>query len=92
MGDAVDYALHAGEGAFFLWLWLKSLPITTAELYQRLKRRKVLVVPGHHFFFGLDEPWQHQNECLRITYSQPKEVVHEAMRILADEIQACAKL
>ena len=88
MGDAVDYALHAGEGAFFLWLWLKSLPITTAELYQRLKRRKVLVVPGHHFFFGLDEPWQHQNECLRITYSQPKQVVHEAMRILADEVRS----
>ena len=69
LGDRVPYALHASEGAFFLWLWLKDCPVTAAELYQRLKLRKVLVVPGHYFFFGLAEPWAHQHECLRVTFS-----------------------
>ena len=80
------YALHVSEGAFFLWLWLKNLPITSAELYQRLKRRKVLVVPGHYFFFGLDEPWDHQHQCLRLTYSQDMNVVREGLEIIADEV------
>lgn len=80
-----DYALHASEGAFFLWLWLMKLPVTAAELYQRLKRKKVLVVPGHYFFFGLEEPWQHQHECLRITFSQDEQVVREGLEIIADE-------
>lgn len=84
---ASDYSLHATEGAFFLWLWLKALPITTGELYERLKKRKVLVVPGRHFFFGLEEPWRHQDECIRITYSQSTKIVEEGLAILADEIK-----
>jgi valine--pyruvate aminotransferase len=88
LGDRIPYALHASEGAFFLWLWLKDCPIPTAELYQRLKRRKVLVVPGHYFFFGLAEPWAHQHECLRISFSQPEAVVREGLQILAEEVIA----
>lgn len=87
----VPYALHESEGAFFLWLWLKDLPITAAELYQRLKRRKVLVVPGHFFFFGLREPWAHSDQCLRITFSQPREIVSEGLEIFADEILSLAR-
>ncbi len=80
-----DYSLHASEGAFFLWLRLKNLPVTAAELYERLKKKKTLVVPGHYFFFGLDEPWHHQHECLRITCSQDERVVREGLEIIADE-------
>lgn len=86
LGGRAAYALHASEGAFFLWLWLKELPITAAELYQRLKRRKVLVVPGHYFFFGLDQPWDHRDQCLRLTYSQDMNVVREGLEIIADEV------
>ena len=86
LSGKADYALHVSEGAFFLWLWLKKLPITSAELYQRLKRRKVLVVPGHYFFFGLDEPWEHQHQCLRLTYSQDPAIVCEGLEIIADEV------
>jgi len=81
----VDWALHAGEGAFFHWLWLRGLRVTSRELYQRLKARKVLVVPGEYFFFGLDHGWPHRHECLRISYSQPEEVVREGLAIIADE-------
>ncbi len=54
--DSFDYAVHASEGALFLWLWFPGLPIGSRELYERLKRRGVLVVPGDYFFYGLEEP------------------------------------
>jgi len=41
--------IHKPEGAIFLWLWFKDLPISTETLYQRLKQRGVLMVPGHFF-------------------------------------------
>lgn len=82
------YGLHVQDGAFFLWLWLKDLPISSAALYQRLKQRKVLVVPGHYFFFGLDEPWAHRDQCLRITFSQSPEIVQQGLEIIADEVIA----
>jgi valine--pyruvate aminotransferase len=86
LGDHLPWALHSQEGAFFLWLWLKDLPIPAAELYRRLKARKVLVIPGHYFSYGLDEPWQHPHQCLRLTYSQPQAIVQEGLEILADEV------
>jgi valine--pyruvate aminotransferase len=81
----VDWALHASEGAFFHWLWLRGLRIPTRELYERLKARKVLVVPGEYFFFGLRENWPHSRECLRLNFSQPAEVVREGLQIIAEE-------
>lgn len=81
----VDWALHASEGAFFHWLWLRGLKIPTRELYERLKARKVLVVPGEYFFFGLAEDWSHTRECLRLNFSQPADVVREGLRIIAEE-------
>lgn len=81
----VDWAMHASEGAFFHWLWLRGLSIPTRELYERLKARKVVVVPGEFFFFGLDEDWPHRHECLRVNFSQPEHVVREGLRIIADE-------
>ena len=35
--------IHKPEGAIFLWLWFKDLPITTELLYQRLKKRGVFL-------------------------------------------------
>ncbi len=83
----VDYYLHKAEGALFLWLWLPGLPISCEELYQRLKRRGVLVVPGHYFFPGLAEDWPHRHECLRISYSMPHDVVRRGIEIIGDEVR-----
>jgi valine--pyruvate aminotransferase len=88
LGDQVPWAVHSRDGAFFLWLWLRNLPIPAAELYQRLKKRKVLVIPGHYFSFGLEQPWTHAAECLRLTFSQPEHIVREGLEILADEVKA----
>ncbi len=78
--------IHRPEGTFFLWLWFPELPITSAELYQRLKARGVYVISGHHFFFGLEADWPHRQECLRINYSQAPESVARGIEILADEV------
>jgi len=82
-----DYHVHRPEGAIFLWLWFRDLPITSRELYQRLKQRGVLVLSGHYFFPGLKDPWRHRDECLRITYSQEDSVVRDGLRVLAEEVK-----
>ncbi len=87
----VDWAIHANEGAFFHWLWLKNLGIPTRELYERLKVRKVLTVPGEYFFFGLTGDWSHQHECLRLNYSGNTDTVRAGYQILAEEAAKASK-
>jgi valine--pyruvate aminotransferase len=79
--------VHAMEGAFFAWLWCEGLPIRSEELYRRLYERGVLVVSGHYFFPGLAEPWEHQDECIRINYSQDPAAVREGLRIIGEEVK-----
>lgn len=83
----LPFAAHKPEGAIFLWLWFEGLPITNGELYERLKRRGVLVVPGHYFFPGLKGQWRHQAECIRITYAQDDAVVEQGLSIIAEEVR-----
>lgn len=85
--DCTDLPLriHRPEGAFFLWLWFPGLPITSQELYVRLKARGVLVLSGHHFFPGLADAWTHRNECLRINCSQDPASVRAGIRLIAEE-------
>ncbi len=85
LGNRTSWALHSRDGAFFLWLWLKDLRIPAKELYERLKQRKVLIIPGHYFAFGLDTLWQQPSQCVRITFSQRLEIVQEGLEILAEE-------
>ncbi|AJR07068.1 valine--pyruvate transaminase [Photobacterium gaetbulicola] len=81
------FRIHKPEGAMFLWLWFKDLPISTMELYRRLKARGVLIVPGEYFFIGLDEDWQHGHECLRMNYVQEDEVMRKGIAIIAEEVE-----
>lgn len=91
-GDRFPYRVHLSEGAFFLWVWFEGLPIHSQELYERLKRRGVLVVPGQHFFFGLPageksaESWKHATECIRISFSMPDDSIRRGIEIIAEEI------
>lgn len=82
----LPYRIHQPEGAIFLWLWFQGLPISSEALYQRLKARGVLMIAGEHFFPGLDAPWDHRYECLRINYAQSTEVIASALSVLADEL------
>lgn len=83
-----NFRIHKAEGALFLWLWFKDLPITSNELYKRLKGKGLIVVSGHYFFPGLEQEWQHKNECIRLNYAQDSDVVEKGISILADTINA----
>ena len=85
--DGIPYRIHNPEGAFFLWLWLPELPITSMELYKRLKSKDVLVMPGEYFFFGIEQPWPHSRQCLRLTYCQSKKDIEKAIAILGQELK-----
>jgi len=82
------FKIHKPEGAIFLWLWFKDLPVSSQELYERLKKRGVLIVSGHHFFPGLDEEWRHKEECIRMNYSQSDKDVKRGIDIIAEEVNA----
>lgn len=89
--NGCEWHVHRPEGALFLWLWLPRLRVTSAELYTRLKARGVLVLSGHHFFPGLEEPdgqhWPHRDQCLRITYARDEESVHRGLKVLGEEVR-----
>jgi valine--pyruvate aminotransferase len=87
----VPYRIHKPEGAIFLWLWFDGLPISSQELYERLKRRGVLVVPGHNFFPGMDEGWRHQQECIRVSYAQDGDTVRKGIALIAEEVAKAYK-
>ncbi|MCU8334213.1 valine--pyruvate transaminase [Vibrio vulnificus] len=80
------FRIHKPEGAIFLWLWFDALPITTMELYQRLKARGVLIVPGEYFFIGQEDNWEHAHQCLRMNYVQDDELMQKGIAIIAEEV------
>ena len=89
--DGCDVRIHRPEGAFFLWLWMPGLPIPSAELYERLKARGVVVVSGHYFFPGLeDDDWAHKHQCIRISYADDWPRIERGLAIVIEEVRrAC---
>ncbi|MCG9680509.1 valine--pyruvate transaminase [Vibrio sp. Isolate24] len=81
------FRIHKPEGAIFLWLWFDELPITTMELYQRLKARGVLIVPGEYFFIGQKDDWEHAHQCLRMNYVQEDDMMQKGIKIIAEEVE-----
>lgn len=90
--DAIDDSrlhIHKPEGSMFLWLWFENLGITTSELYQRLKRKGLLVVPGKYFFPGQSATTEHAESCIRMNYVQSENELAKGIDILAQELRAC---
>ncbi|HEY7841338.1 MAG TPA: valine--pyruvate transaminase [Gammaproteobacteria bacterium] len=85
--DGIDYHIHRAEGAIFLWLWFPGMPITSEELYRRLKDRGTIVVSGHYFFPGLAEDWPHRHECIRVSYTMRDDVVRRGVDAIAEEVK-----
>ncbi len=83
----IPWRVHKPEGAIFLWLWFEGLPISSQELYQRLKQRGVLVVPGQDFFVGLEDDWAHRHECLRVSYAMDSASVERGVEIIGEEVR-----
>ncbi|MGH1426664.1 MAG: valine--pyruvate transaminase [Arenicella sp.] len=84
--EGLPVKIHKPEGAFFLWAWCQDLPISTTELYQRLAKRDVYIIPSEYFFPKRETGWRHQTECLRITFTQPKDILERGLSIIAEEL------
>ena len=82
--------IHKPEGSMFLWLWFEGLGISTGELYQRLKRNGLLVVPGKYFFPGQgSDANEHGESCVRMNYVQSEQDLAKGIEILARELKRC---
>ncbi|WP_201530655.1 MULTISPECIES: valine--pyruvate transaminase [unclassified Psychrobacter] len=85
-----DYPLviHKPEGAIFLWLWFKDLPISTLELYERLKEKGTLIVPSEYFFPGVDvSDYQHAHECIRMSIAADKQTLTDGIRVIGEVVR-----
>jgi valine--pyruvate aminotransferase len=87
LGD-LPYAIHQPEGAFFLWLWFRELPVSSAQLYELLKEAGVLVIPGEACFPGLQDDWPHTRQCLRVSYAVDAQSLRTAASIIARTVRA----
>lgn len=80
--------IHKPEGAIFLWLWFEGLPISSQELYQRLKAKGTLIIPSEHFFVGLDTAdYRHAHECIRMSIAQSDEVLHKGIAAIGEVVR-----
>ena len=83
-----DVYLHKLEGAFFMWLWFPNLSITSKQLYKDLKSEGVYIIPGHDFFIGLDNDWDHQHQCIRINYAKDEEILKRGLKAIYRVVEA----
>ena len=87
----VDVYLHKLEGAFFMWLWFPNLSITSEQLYTNLKAENVFIVPGHDFFAGLDDEWNHKHQCIRINYAKDEVVLKKGLEVIYNHVKSSQK-
>lgn len=86
---AYPMAIHKPEGAIFLWVWFEGLPVSAQTLYERLKARGTLIIPGEHFFVGLDTAdYPHARECIRISIAQDEATMAKGIADIGAEVRA----
>lgn len=78
--------LHKLEGAFFMWLWFKDMGVNCEDLYIELKQDDVYVIPGHNFFMGVEDDWQHKHECIRINYAKDEALVRKGLEAIRSKV------
>ncbi len=81
----LPWRLHVYEGAYFFWLWCEDAKKTSMQMYEYLKQRGVVVVPGEYFFPGQEiEDWPHARECLRLNFSRSDTELDQGIPVLVD--------
>ena len=80
--------IHKPEGEIFLWVWFENLPITTVELYQRLKEKGTLIIPSEHFFVGVDtDSYPHAHECIRLSIAQDDDTLRKGIATIGEVVK-----
>ncbi|WLP94501.1 valine--pyruvate transaminase [Psychrobacter sp. M13] len=80
--------IHKPEGAIFLWLWFKDLPITTVELYEILKEKGTLIVPSKYFFPGVDvDNYKHAHECIRMSIAADEDTLKKGITVIGEVVR-----
>lgn len=87
LGESVAWMRHEAEGSMFHWIRFPGLPVTSAALYGMLKRKGVLVVPGHYFFYGLEAEPPEKHECLRVHTAMHPEMTERGIRMIAETVR-----
>lgn len=83
--DDLPWRLHVYEGSYFFWLWCEGAKKTSMQMYEYLRDRGVVVVPGEYFFPGQDTTkWAHSHECLRLNFSRPDSELEVGIPILTE--------
>ncbi|AWT48157.1 valine--pyruvate transaminase [Psychrobacter sp. YP14] len=81
--------IHKPEGAIFLWVWFKDLPISTTELYELLKQKATLIVPSEHFFPGLDiSDYPHAHQCIRMSIAASDETLASGIKVIGEVVRS----
>ena len=77
---AYPLKIHKPEGAIFLWLWFENLPVSSQTLYEMLKAEGTLIIPGEHFFVGIDtQNYPHAHECIRMSIAQDAQTLEKGI-------------
>jgi valine--pyruvate aminotransferase len=85
--DSVDWHLHKSRGGMFCWLWVNEPWFDDNRLYQLLKCREVVIVPGRHFFPDQLCLGQHGTQCFRLSVTPEEPVVREGIQRIAEAIE-----
>lgn len=83
--EGMSWRRHLGAG-MFSWLWFDEPWFDDLDLYVRMKRKHVFVVPGRHFFTDTSIDL-HTRRCVRLSLSPDESVLRAAIALLADTLQ-----
>ncbi|GAU68754.1 valine--pyruvate aminotransferase [Streptomyces sp. NBRC 110611] len=88
--DSLDWRLHSCDGGMFCWLSIDHDWFDDLELYELLKRKRMFIVPGRHFFVEpLTTPFlsTHGRRCIRLSLSPDEWAVAEGVNRLGEALE-----
>ncbi|MFJ8313680.1 MULTISPECIES: aminotransferase class I/II-fold pyridoxal phosphate-dependent enzyme [unclassified Streptomyces] len=93
--ESLKWRLHSSDGGMFCWLNIDHDWFDDLELYELLKRKRMFIVPGRHFFVApLETPFlrTHGRRCIRLSLSLNEWAVAEGIDRLGEALaELCAE-
>lgn len=86
--DGYPMKIHKPEGAIFLWIWFENLPVSSQTLYEMLKAQDTLIIPGEHFFVGMDaSDYPHARQCIRMSIAQDTATLEKGIAVIGSIVR-----